>query len=150
MTDTIFRTGVFSKKIRILLLNRKGLVSREEPYAVFGRDKKTKKRIYSAVSNLRAQGHVEITPEGYRYISEEPLPGDKADRIWKYWRSEATFTAHRTALFTEISRPYIQSLIRHYIRLGFVELVPLRYSNTDSRVYRLKDPSIIIRPTTEK
>jgi|AntRauTorcE11897_2_1112592.scaffolds.fasta_scaffold62784_2 hypothetical protein len=151
MNEQVFRTQTFTKQVRIFLRQAKRPVDREEIYEVFGRDRKTRKKIYSSLSNLMAQGDVARSGDSaFIYTSKDPIPGEQADRVWEFFRINATFTAADCAKFTGVSREYVQALIRLYVQKGYVELVDLKYSNTDRRVYRLKDRTILIRPSSEK
>lgn len=150
MTANVFRTGSFTKQLRLYLQNnRKRSVPRAELFSVFGSDKKTKKRIYRAISSLADQGHLIRTDEGVQLSSQATIPGERADKCWNFWRMNPTFTATETTLYTGVKREYVKSLIRHYKSRGYIVQVSKNYSNIEERRYRLKDRNLLIRPSSE-
>lgn len=142
--NSVFRTNVFSKQLRLFLRSKHGPVCRDELYDIFGDDPATRKRIKSALANMLDQGHIRRTAEGcFEYISTTPIPGEAADRVWEYWRQNTQFTARECAKFTEVDLSYVKYLIRQYRKKGYVMLVPADYVNHDERYYKLIENQLI-------
>jgi len=102
------------------------------------------KPVRVAISHMIKKGILKDTPEGLVYTPPAKLPnGEKADRVWRYIRYKGIFTIAEVTKITEVSRNYVQQLMRGYVKKGIVKVV---YRQKHTLFYTLVDKSRKARP----